>query len=219
MSTVPYTSFYPEVLPFVHDCPTMVAQNAIRDACMEFCEETLFWKVDVPAQTLTAAQTSYPMAGWLPASTDPVKIVQAWFGLTVLKPKTEDELNQMYGWFVWNQQLGMPLYYTQETRTDLIIVPSPDTTNASTNQLTAIIAVKPSRASTTVYDQIYEHFAERIGHGARARLYQMAGQPFYDPKLAAHYQEMFDIGIAATKIQVNKSLTRADVRIRNRRWT
>ena len=40
MTAVSYEVFLPEVMPYVHDVPEIVAVQAIRNACIEFCEET-----------------------------------------------------------------------------------------------------------------------------------------------------------------------------------
>lgn len=221
MTIVTYDAFFPEVLPYVHDCPSMVARNAIMDAAIEFCRKTGVWQVTVPATTLTAAQTSYPVSTWLPANTDFVRTLQAWFGQTVLVPKSIDELNDMYGWFIWNQQLGMPKYATQMDQESITLVPSPDTANAADGQFSAILAVAPTRGTGSgfgVLADVYNRYAEFVAHGARARLYQMAGQPFYDPKLALEYRRKFDINTGEIKILVNKSFTRADTRVRYRRF-
>ena len=40
MSEISYEVFLPEVMPFVRDVPEIVAVQAIRNAVIEFCEET-----------------------------------------------------------------------------------------------------------------------------------------------------------------------------------
>ena len=40
MTAVSYEVFLPEVMPYVHDVPEIVAVQAIRNACIEFCEKT-----------------------------------------------------------------------------------------------------------------------------------------------------------------------------------
>ena len=42
MTAVSYEVFLPEVMPYVHDVPEIVAVQAIRNACIEFCEETQY---------------------------------------------------------------------------------------------------------------------------------------------------------------------------------
>lgn len=219
MGTVTFDTFYPSVLPYVHDCPAPVALNAVRNACIEFCRQTMFWQIDIPATTLPAQQNTYPLTSYLPAQTDLVQVVTAWFGQQTLQPKSADELNQIYGPYVWNTEVGWPHFFTQEIPTDIIIVPSPDTPTAAQNTFSARVCVAPTRAATSVYDQVYERYNETISHGARARLYGMLGQPFYNEGLAQEYRRYFVLALGEAKAMTNKSLTRTSSRIRNVRWT
>jgi hypothetical protein len=90
-------------------------------------------------------------------------------------------------------------------------VPYPQLTEA--NKILVLAALKPSRASTTVREEIFERFLEDIAYGARARLYNTPNQPYYDLKTSMEYLKRFNDVIADVRTQVNKGLTRASVQI------
>ena len=59
MATTAFTAWLPEVLPNVPTCPDVLAVNAIRNACIEFCSETNWWQGDYGTTAITAADLPY----------------------------------------------------------------------------------------------------------------------------------------------------------------
>ena len=209
MSAVSYDVFLPEVIPYVHDVPEIVAIQAVRNACIEFCEETRYLQVDSDAQTSVAMQADYD----LEADTGYVccDLVEAWFGDQLLIPKSVEELTKIYRANDWRQSFGNPYYFFRTTSQVVTLVPKPSTTEAA--KLKFRIAIAPSRASTTVNSELFERFLEQIAYGARARLYNTPGQPYYDPKTAEVYLKRFNDAMAEVRTRVNKGLSRASVSI------
>ena len=210
MTTVAYESFLPEVLPYVHDCAQLVAVNAIRNACIEFCEATRIWQYEVPAFDSVSITPTYTIS--VPTGTRIAHINLAWYQDYPLNPKGQDELQEIYRTNSWVSMVGQPKYITSLDPTQIRLVPYPDTGVTGAIKLT--VALAPTRASTAVYDDVYNRFAEAIGHGARERLYGTMGQPYYDPAAAQAYRQRFLADIGAAKVQVNKGQTRGGVRVR-----
>jgi hypothetical protein len=215
MSEVSYEVFLPEVMPYVQDVPEIVAVQAIRNACIQFCEETHYLQENLDAMTglegigdydLDANNSNYKV----------VEIMQAYYGDQLLIPKAQEELNQIYRTSNWEDLRGNPYYYYRPRASVMRLVTKPILTEA--NKLKVKAAVAPKRSSLTVDEEIFERFLEYIAHGARARLYNTPNQPYYDQKTAMEYTKRFNDEMAEVRTRVYKGLTRAAARIEFQRF-
>jgi hypothetical protein len=215
MSAVSYEVFLPEVMPYVHDVPEVVAVQAIRNACIEFCTETHYLQENLDPITgqenvgdydLDANDSNYKV----------VEIMQAYYGDQLLIPKAQEELNQIYRTSNWEDLKGNPYYYYRPRISVIRLVTKPVITEA--NKLKVKAAIAPSRASTTVDQELFEVFLESIAHGARARLYNTPNQPYYDPRTAMEYTKRFNDEMAEVRTRVYKGLTRAAAKIEFQRF-
>lgn len=215
MTAVSYEVFLPEVMPYVHDVPEVVAVQAIRNACIQFCEETHYLQEELDPITgqenvgdydLDANDSNYKV----------VEIMQAYYGDQLLIPKAQEELNQIYRTSNWADLKGNPYYYFRPRATVIRLVTKPNITEG--NKLKVKAAIAPNRSSTTVDDELFERFLEYIAHGARARLYNTPNQPYYDPKTAMEYTKRFNDEMAEVRTRVYKGLTRAAAKIEFQRF-
>lgn len=215
MSAVSYEVFLPEVMPYVHDVAEIVAVQAIRNACIEFCEETHYLQEDLDPMAGIKNQALYSLD-----ATDNnykvVEIMQAYYGDQLLIPKSQEQLNQIYRTSNWATLSGNPYYYFRTRASEVCLVTKPLTTEA--NKLKIKAAIAPSRASSTVDDELFERFLETISHGARARLYNTPNQPYYDPRTALEYTKRFNDDMAEVRTRVYKGLTRTAVNIEFQRF-
>ena len=215
MTAVSYEVFLPEVMPYVHDVPEIVAVQAIRNACIQFCEETHYLQENLDPITglkgiglydLDATDSNYKV----------VEIMQAYYGDQLLIPKAQEELNQIYRTSNWDDLEGNPYYYFRTRAAEVRLVTKPMKTEP--NKLKVKAAIAPKRASTTVDEELFERFLEYIAHGARARLYNTPNQPYYDPKTAMEYTKRFNDEMAEVRTRVYKGLTRAAAKIEFQRF-
>jgi hypothetical protein len=215
MTAVSYEVFLPEVLPYVQDVPETVAVQAIRNACIQFCEETHYLQEELDPITgqenvgeydLDANDSNYKV----------VEIMQAYYGDQYLIPKAQEELNQIYRTSNWMDLKGNPYYYFRPSASVVRLVTKPIITEQ--NKLKVKAAIAPKRSSTTVDEEMFERFLEYIAHGARARLYNTPNQPYYDPKTAMEYTKRFNDNMAEVRTRVYKGLTRTAVNIEYQRW-
>lgn len=215
MTTVSYEAFLPEVMPYVQDVPEIVAVQAIRNACIQFCEETHYLQENLDPITgqenvgeydLDANDSNYKV----------VEIMQAYYGDQLLIPKAQEELNQIYRTSNWEDLKGNPYYYFRPRASVVRLVTKPVITEQ--NKLKVKAAIAPKRSSTTVDEEIFERFLEYIAHGARARLYNTPNQPYYDPRTAMEYTKRFNDEMAEVRTRVYKGLTRAAARIEFQRF-
>ena len=215
MTAVSYEVFLPEVMPYVHDVPEIVAVQAIRNACIQFCEETHYLQESLDPMTgqenvgdydLEANDSNYKV----------VEIMQAWYGDQLLIPKAQEELNQIYRTSNWEDLKGNPYYYFRPRASVMRLVTKPIITEQ--NKLKVKAAIAPKRSSTSVDEELFERFLEYIAHGARARLYNTPNQPYYDPKTAMEYTKRFNDEMAEVRTRVYKGLTRAAARVEFQRF-
>jgi hypothetical protein len=215
MTAVSYEVFLPEVMPYVHDVPEVVATQAVRNACIQFCEETHYLQesldpitgiINVGEYDLDANDSNYKV----------VEIMQAYYGDQLLIPKAQEELNQIYRTSNWEDLKGNPYYYFRPRASVIRLVTKPIITEA--NKLKVKAAIAPKRTSTTVDDELFERFLEYIAHGARARVYNTPNQPYYDPRTAMEYTKRFNDEMAEVRTRVYKGLTRAAARIEFQRF-
>jgi len=215
MTAVSYEVFLPEVMPYVHDVPEIVAVQAIRNACIEFCEETHYLQEnldpitgikDIGLYDLDANDSNYKV----------VEIMQAYYGDQLMIPKSQEQLNQIYRTSNWETLSGNPYYYFRTRAGEIRLVTKPTVTEA--NKLNVKAAIAPKRASTTVDEEMFERFLEYISYGARARLYNTPNQPYYDPKTDMEYTKRFYDATNEVRTRVYKGLTRTAVNIEFQRF-
>lgn len=209
MSTTLFTAFLTEVLPFVHDCPQFVAVNALRNASIEFCERSHYWQVDASPVDVLAGTATYTIP--VPAGTAMVEINQAWLKGQLLIPQSAEVLTRIYRGVDWRTQTGPPAYITALNSNDVQLVLVPQISVAQGLTVRAVVA--PTRASTGIDTFIYERQLEVIAYGARARLYGMSGQPYYDPQSSELYRHRFMAGVNDARIKANRSISRAPISV------
>lgn len=213
MSTVPYSKFLPEVLQYVPGVADFVAENAIKHACIEFCERTRFWQEDLDGQMTLANTAAYEID--TPTGTKFIDIVEGWYNDVLLIPKSTEELTRIYRYTDWRTIQSDPQYVTRIIPTEVILVPMPVKTGGN---LKIRAALAPTRDSTLVYDQLYEQYLEYIAYGARARLYNSPKQPYFDKTSAGEFEVRFRAAMSEVRAKVNKGLSRASVQVEYARF-
>ena len=78
-------------------------------------------------------------------------------------------------------------------------------------QLDAVIAQE-------IDDSVFNYYSEALAYGARARLVETAGQPYYDPGSAPMLWGKFYAGVSEAKARRMREHTRAVQRIQQRKW-
>jgi hypothetical protein len=185
----PYESFLPEVMPHVHNCPQDYAVNAIRNACIEFCDQTHWLTIEPDAQTVLPNVDTYDVE----FSKGVVPIRLEW-----LKINDIDAHGHL-------------------TKDNQIVLRDMPTTRLF-NALTMSIAIRPSRSSTSVDDSLFERWAEGIASGALARIYATPAQPFSSPELALARSAMFKAAKADAQAEKQRELTVGPLYVRMRRF-
>lgn len=190
MTTVPYEMFLQEVLPFVRDCPQVVAVNAIRNACIEFCDQTHWLTYEPDAQSILPNTTVY---------------------------EVEYETGVIPVRLVWAKVEGCEVRATFNPQ-DITVEIAGSYPNRVTNALTMKLAVRPIPSSTAVDKSLHDRWHEAVAHGALYRLYNLPGQPFTDPERGLLNRTLFRSDMADAKIEVQRDGTIGPKHVRMRQW-
>jgi hypothetical protein len=205
----------PLILPFVRDCSTPAAIVAARFACIEFYKLSLWQQEQLEPVDLLATQGIYEIE--TPPNTVPSVVLRAAIdGQTYpLRFATKDRLDQIYG-TAWTTLVGTPYYATQFEPDEICLVPAPDTDAPKAMQL--LVAVQPTADAAEIDDTVFDYYSEALAYGARARLVETAGQPYYDPGSAGMMWGRFYGGVSEAKARRMREHTRAVQSIQLRPW-
>lgn len=214
MAEIPLASFLPKVLPYVRDCPDMVAIGSIRDAIIEFCNETHWWVEKLDPISTQANVAIYELD--VPVGTELVMIESLRVSDRPVRPVSSDNLNSRYGYSNWQTLTGLPAYYTFTEPNEVRLVPMPEV--SASLAIDADASLRPVQDAMTVTETIYNRWAEQIGFGARSKLQSIPSQSYSDPNAAAQNRMLFAKGKAEAKIEKNASKTRGPVYVYRRRW-
>jgi len=213
MATVPYSTFYPYLIPLVPHVADPVAEQAIRDACIEFCKGSMIWREPIDPISSIAGEAVYEFD--IPTGAALAHIVDLYYDARYLWKKSVSEIAAKYS-RDWMQRSGTPIAYTMLNSDEITLVPNPD--KSLPNALTGVLALAPSRKSTTVNDYVYEDYAEEIARGAASKLMAIPNQQWSDLKTALMYRKQFVSDIANARGHVNQAHMQAPISVHLRRF-
>lgn len=212
-----YEDFFPNVLYDVQGAPEPVVINAIRNACIEFCEKSLVLTRDHDPITVIQGIVDYdlePPGGYLV-----VKVQKAWLEHNPLTPLAPDIVKDaaVYNRLFSSYEAGnsTPRSYLQKDERTISVWPAPE--KKYPNGLTLRVALKPTRASTEIEDVILEDYAETIAFGALARLMSSPGKAYTNLEMAAANQGRFLTGINVARSRALHGHVRSDLSVKMRR--
>jgi hypothetical protein len=209
MTTVAFTQFLPDVLPYVIGCPEPLAVNAIRNACIDFCASTMYWQETQDPVSISAAAMPYDFDA--PTGANVIQPMALTVGGFTILPKSADWLDaNIYNWR--EQTADTPSYYYQPNANQFVLVPAP----LAPVTVTVRAAYVPLRDGTVIDTTVYEYYLETITAGALARLCAVPGQTWSNPALAEMKKREFASGVTSATIEANKSYDRAGLRVRMR---
>jgi hypothetical protein len=211
-----HTSFLDYVLPHVPGCTNELALHEIKNTIIDFCEKSLVLQADQEPVTIIAGINEYDLDP--PKDRLVVKILRAWYKAIPLEAVAPDAVNTSA---VYNPNSGVtitkadPRWYIQKDPRTYTLYPIPkDTARLA---LTMRLALKPTRAVTSIDDIIFEEYVEIIGHGAIARLAISPGKPYTNLDLAMGRASLYQAGLNVARDRAQKGYARANRRVQLRR--
>jgi len=213
MATVAYSTFFPFLIPLVPHVADPVAEQAIRDTCIEFCKESLIWQTPIDPISSTAGEAVYQLD--VPTNANLAHVVDLYYNNARLAKKSVSEIASKFT-RDWMQSVGTPTVFTMLNPNEITLVSKPD--RSVLDAITGILAYAPMRKSTGIIDYIYEDYAEEIARGAAARLMMIPNQQWTDPKMALGYRKQFMSDMSNARAHVNQGQMRAPISVHLRRF-
>ncbi|MEN6540823.1 MAG: hypothetical protein ABFC67_14545 [Mizugakiibacter sp.] len=170
--------------PHVQGCPTIVVDQAITRAAIEFCQKTGVWRYDHVPVAAVEATTAYSFAP--PDGAKVERVLAAWLDGVPLTVKNATDL---LGVDDWKTATGTPTHLVVLNDTQFRLYPL----GAGSVDLT--VTLKPSRAATTIDDAIFEAHVDAIADGAIGKLAALPGKPWSSADLVTYHTGEFDKAI------------------------
>ena len=202
MTAVTYTQWLPAVQIHVPECPTPMITEAVRSTCIRFCGESRYLREELDPFNTVATDDEYELTP--PADSAIAEILSLRINGRLLDPTTVDALEAET--VDWKDLSGYPSRYFQRSRSVIVVNPVPDAAYVSR----AVVAIKPSQASSGVDGRVFEEWKDAIASGTLAYLMAMPGQAWSNPELAGYHGGLFSSAVARARAQADAgySLTR-----------
>jgi len=209
VSNVSYEVFLPNVLPYAPNVLDDQAIEAVRNACIDFCRETLFLQHDLDPITVMAGANTYCID--VPKYNILGQVMGIYYESRRLERKSQYELEKMFS-MNWQSLLGTPQAFTQLNPNDITLALCPAETVQ--NAITGRFSYMPLRNSTVVDSQLYQRYLEEISSGALATLLATPNQSYTDVAGAKTYESRFRVAKQTARAYVTGGMNHAPMRVR-----
>lgn len=166
------TAFFPWVLPKVPGCSSPLAQQAVVDSAIAFCEESQAVRQWVTPISTVAGTSAYTLSGDADQQVSRVLAVLVDNYPIQAAPRSQEGYAQ-------TGDTSRPAYYYTKPNgadVDLVLHPTPD----SVFTVKVLVALRPRRGASQLTDELYHQWVEPITAGALYRILMTPGQPFTD---------------------------------------
>lgn len=201
------TTFLPWVIPFAPGCSEPMAVQALRDAAIEFCEESQLIQQWLDPITLVEGQSVYDLDA--PSQQKVAMILAATIDRT--------PISKMPAIFVSAQagDNGTPqgAYTTAPDSVLQLALEAPPDAAAAGRTLAVKAALAPSITATAVDDQLHADWLRGLADGALSILLDIPNQPFTDAPRAANKRVEFALAKAKAKREATRGRIAADLRV------
>lgn len=200
----------PDVLPDLpgaeHDFVSRQALHAIR----EFCNVTLFYRVELDAIDIVVDDQDYT----LPATSnyEVITATSVYYDGAKINPIPEEEMDDKSTF--WRTSGSRHNYYLNAAATEILLTFKP--TEAVTDGLVVIVALRPDLSSTVYPDSIEAEYLEGICHGIKSRMMSMIKKPWSNKKMARVHNRKWRNCMAGARFRAEKSNTRRNYSVNPR---
>lgn len=210
---IKYTEFVPHVQADVPGCPRQVMIDAIRKTCIEFCQDSNYWRYEHEAMDLIKDETDYQFDPFRETVVTSIRSMVTDDGH--LHPKTEEELDdEDHNWRALTDT--RPTSYIPFLPGWFRLVPFPKETVIGV--LKILVALAPTRDSTEVWKDIFTHHLTTIAYGAQAKLLDIPDKQWTGHELAGIRAGMYRKRLSGAKIDAKKSYSNRTLRARPREF-
>lgn len=211
MSNKSYETLVRDVSLFAPNCPDTTILYALKMTAIDFCQESHWWKYTGDPIDVVAGETEYQIE--VPSGTEAINVIAAWYEDYPLAP-TGFAARSIWPNVRAEAREAKPNGYSALTNDTIKLYPTPDKSVPSS--LTLMVALMPSYSATGVDASLVNVWTDTLINGALARLYDIPNQPFTNQEAAKKRELMYRQDVVKAKIQANKMLTTASLRVRPR---
>ena len=225
MATVSITKWKPLIVPQVPEGSWPMMEWAVREAAIEFCEETHLWtydltRIDVEEDTqdytLTVPSSQYAELEII----DSVKYKQNGQDddqFVTLDPLSvnQADLEDSGSWIFLTSPTPSHFWVDNEDQElHLWRIPTVD----SDEGLLVKTVLKPNDSCATLPDFLYNEHRRCIANGALSKLFGMKAMPWYDPVLSTEKMQLFNDGYNQAKWKKINGGTKRAAQVRMREF-
>lgn len=213
MSMVSIDDYLSNIAQVARKCPTPTLRRAFARAMREWCQQTQWLRVNIPAQTVAQIQV-YSMGN--DADRDAIGIF-AMQGSVTVPPSAVPQTwplpaSQDPGGWNPNFQASQPLQYTYVPEGQFALYPTPD--KVYNLLITAIVA--PKETAMLIPLAPLQKYSNDIEAGALQYLLNLPLQPWTDKAEAVVQGKAFSAGISNGKAEVQRKYNTGPTRVRPR---
>lgn len=202
------SDFFAYVLPYVTGCSYPLAEQHIRDICIDFCTHAPVVQVATDPLDVVSGERQYDID--TPSSTVATAILEASYYARPLRVFKTGDLHLAS----LQERTGEP-WGIQQAAANIFMLDATPTQDAA-QAIKLLVATKPARTTDTVADVLLDHYAFEIGQGAVGRLMRITGHEFANPATAGLYTRDYEIARTAARIRAERSFGRTTTRVRPR---
>lgn len=198
--------FLPNIRMYAPGVADPTAYFGIRQAAIEYCERTRFWRFD-DEFNITADDCEILLA---PQESVVHEIDEVWFDGQKLRKVTPQKLDELLPhWRSGDERpTGQPGYVTQLLPNTISLVPF------GTGRVKLSLILKPAQDAEQVPDFLVDQQRETIAFGALSRILLIPNQSFTNPDMAAALGQAFQQRIDGKSTLGSTGQQRAPVRTR-----
>lgn len=182
MDPRPLEDFLPDINILVDGAPRIYVLQALRQTCIEFCEQTLLFREKLAVQRLSADVDEYELEPSM-CDSEVCRILNVWVNGTLIGATTPDL--GVRGSAALASSQPVAYYCTEPHLIRMVPVPSVGA------DLEVEVAFAPAHDAEEVPSPLFTKYREDIVRGAAARLMLMPNRPWSDMKTAAVYRNLF----------------------------
>lgn len=197
--SVDWEDYLKEVQPDVAGCPIKVTLNAIRNAAIEFANQSRVWREDIDDVVMVQGQSVYPLVTQNVDDEQIIALHKCQFADQTFPISTIPAIHLDNARLSTTEQ--KPRWFNQPTPATIEMFYTPDDNSGT---LTCKALLKPTKTSTFGPDFMYNDWLEPIASGAKAKLLAMK-RPWGDKSMVSYHRRLFINGWTEARIRDSKS--------------
>jgi hypothetical protein len=212
-----FSTLEPIIAASAPGCPTPTIIKYIREAAIDACERTLYWRYRPSDIALTPLQStySYPtiVDGVTTLDVDVHAILKAVLvDGPALEPMALDFAVKRFPQWDAVDQASQPQVICQLSTKQYILLPKPEA--GSSYDLTLTLVLKPSRVATAMDAVTFNELEDAITHNTLQRLLLMPDQNWSDRDGAAYHMREYMAKLTERRARANLGNMRGPMTVR-----